>query len=65
MQALLELAPLELGHLHLHSAERALQTLAEEGKRVVEPALLDPVAADRARQAGVEAVQRRVRDRAS
>ena len=64
-QALLELAPLELGHLHLDARERALQALAEERERLVELRLVDAVVAGRARQAGVEPVQRRVRDRAA
>ena len=63
MEALLELAPLELGHLHLHAPEGAIQALAEKRQRVIEAALVDGVAPDRPREAGIEAVQGRVRNR--
>src|SRR5215210_8873698 len=61
-KTLLELAPLELGHLHPHARQRSSEALAEEAERLLERALADLVAADGARQPRVEAVQGRVRD---
>ena len=62
-QALLELPALELGHLHPDARERPLEALVQERERLVQPRLLDAIAADRLRQPTEEAVERRVRDR--
>src|SRR5439155_18589782 len=62
-QGLLELGALQLGELDADAgAQRLVQAAAEERERRVERGRLDPLRSDLLRQAGVEAVQRRVRD---